>query len=321
MDNRFLALKQDVRKRMILSLKWAVGLGYIAIGSPGYRSKLITVVFHEVSDQPSTHAKLTNTYSTTQTYLKQISLLKSVFNFIDLQTQLDPIRTKKCLITFDDGYKGSLEAARILELSGIPSIHFVNLQTIYGDPNSSALLHFNSINSSLSTAWSNSKPNKISKILDEISNIEKEEFVKFAGPYLSPLELKELKTFKNVTFGDHFLNHWFANSLSENEVITNLARNAPQFLESEWIKNFFAAPHGEISKENIELVSSEGYKTIFSGQSWMTVGDAQVLPRIDMNESIKSRVTLFGSIAIMIFRSSRNNRSKEHLRESGSPAT
>lgn len=320
MGNRYLTLKHYARKKIILSLKWVIGLGYIAIGSPGYRSKLITVVFHEVSDQPSTHAKLTNTYSTTQTYLKQISLLKSIFNLIDIKNHLDPIRTKKCLITFDDGYKGSLEAAKILEHSGIPSIHFLNLQTIYGNPNSSALLHFKSINSSLTTAWSNSTPNELSKILDEVSNIEREEFAKFAGPYMSPIDLKELKSFKNVTFGDHFLNHWFANSLSEKEVITNLARNAPQFLESEWIDNFFAAPHGEISKDNIELISFEGYKTIFSGQSWMTVGDAQVLPRIDMNESVKSRAILFGSIAVMIFRSNRNNRSGEHLREFGSLA-
>jgi hypothetical protein len=68
------------------------------------------------------------------------------------------------------------------------------------------------------------------------------------------------------------------------------------------VESFFAAPHGEISSEKIEIIANEGYKLAFSGRFWTSIGNIQVLPRIDMNNSINSKATLFGSIAIMILR-------------------
>jgi len=302
MDNHVPTVRQAWRVRIIGWLKWIIGVGYLCIGAPGYKSKLVAVVFHEVNDEPSTHARLTNTYSTKRNYLKQISLLQSIFNIIDVRNISNALETKKCLITFDDGYKGSLEAARILDLLRIPSIHFLNLETIHGHSNSSALLHFKSVNSASPVDWSNSTPSNYKRTVEGFSGFETDKLTRFAGPYLSTNELKELKSFKTVTFGDHFLNHWYANSLSNEEVIANLARNAPQYSESQWVESFFAAPHGEISSEKIEIIANEGYKLAFSGRLWTSIGNLQVLPRIDMNNSINSKATLFGSIAIMILR-------------------
>ena len=308
MANHVPTVRQAWRVRIVGCLKWIIGAGYLCIGAPGYKSKVVAFVFHEVNDQPSTHARLTNTYSTKRNYLKQISLLQSIFKIIDIRSPSNPLETKKCLITFDDGYKGSLEAARILDLLRIPSIHFLNLETIHGHSNSSALLHFKSVNSASPVDWSNSTPSNYKRIIEGLSGFETDNFTRFAGPYLSTNELRELKSFKTVTFGDHFLNHWYANSLSNEEVIANLARNAPQYSESQWVESFFAAPHGEISSERIEIIANEGYKLVFSGRLWTSTGNVQVLPRIDMNNSIKSKATLFGSIAIMILRNRLKNR-------------
>jgi len=302
MDNHTRTLRQAFRSRIVGCLKWIIGTVYLCLGTPGYKSKVVAVVFHEVSDEPSNHAKLTNTYSTNKNYLKQIFLLQSYFNIIDIRGLSDSLETKKCLVTFDDGYRGSLEAARILDLLQIPSIHFLNLETIYGHSNSSALLHFKSVSSASPVVWPNSTPSNFKRMVEELSGFENEKLTRFAGPYLNTHELKELKSFKTVTFGDHFLNHWYANSLSKDEVITNLARNAPQYSESQWVESFFAAPHGEISPEKLEIISNEGYKIAFSGQSWKSTDNLQILPRIDMNNSINSKATLFGSIAIMIVR-------------------
>lgn len=305
MDEILSSFKQTLRHVLIRIAKWVLGCIYICIGAPGYRTRVITFVFHEVSDKPNSHAKLTKTYSTEKTFLKQISILKSNFNIVTARSCLESGGDKMCLITFDDGYKSSLRVAKILDIDGIPSTHFINLETVYGQINSSALLHYKNIDKPISTIWSKSTPSSVKEILEGQSSLEIERAMDFGGPYLNLDELGELKSLQSVVVGDHFLNHWFANSLDEDEVLRNLATNDMSHPEAKWIDTLFAAPHGKMSENKLQIICNAGYKMIFSGSSWRYIGGARVLPRIDMNDSIKSKVTLFGSIALLIFRSKR----------------
>ena len=69
------------------------------------------------------------------------------------------------------------------------------------------------------------------------------------------------------------------------------------------MKPYFAAPHGQLDIEKMELISNQGYEVIFSGSSWLKLGNTSIVPRIDMNNSIRSKASLFGAIAILIIRS------------------
>jgi hypothetical protein len=71
------------------------------------------------------------------------------------------------------------------------------------------------------------------------------------------------------------------------------------------VRPYFAAPHGQLDIERMELISDQGYKVIFSGSSWFKLGNTTIVPRIDMNNSIRSKASLFGAIAILIIRSKR----------------
>ncbi len=303
-----LSLKTSRRKVRNFA-KWAIGALYLCLGAPGRKSALVAFVFHEVGDNPSDHARLTNTYSTEKIFSKQIDLLSSHFQFIDPLVDSQWIDKAGCLITFDDGYKGSLTAARKLEVLGITSIHFLNLETIYGGFNASALLHYINLGLGKDSNWSDSNPRKIDELLSGLSNRQIEDLNTFSGPYMNPTELKELISLKRTMLGDHLLNHWYANSLTENEFRENLSRYSERFEEALEMKRYFAAPHGQLDLKKIQHLSRDKYEVIFSGSSRMQISGTHIIPRIDMNNSIKSRASLFGAIAILNIRGKRKIRS------------
>lgn len=295
-------LARLVRRNILNKVKWLIGVVYLTLGAPGFRSQMITFVFHEIGNSPGAHARLTNTYCTNENFSKQISLLSKNFRFVDPRRDQNWVNLAGCLLTFDDGYAGALEAAKTLEVLNIPSIHFVNLQTIYGEYNSSALLHFKNLTSFGDLNWHKFTPSLMQSTLLRMSASDRDDLMQFSGPYMNPTQLSELYSLEYTTLGDHFLNHWHAAGLTENEVLENLSRNAKSISEKNQIQPFFAAPHGFLDDRKIELISSQGYDVIFSGTSWRKVANSYVIPRIDMNNSINSKPSLFGAIAILLIR-------------------
>lgn len=295
--------KQILRRRIFNFAKWIIGCAYLLVGAPGYKSKIVAFVFHEVSDIPRGHARLTNTYSSNKNFMKQIALLTRNFKIIDPLE--DPLWARKsgCLITFDDGYKGALDAAKTLESLGIASIHLLNLETIYGQFNSSAIIQFRDIQLGKETKWAESQPKVMKEVLSKLSDDELRRLADFSGPYMNQEELKELTSLTRVSVGDHFLNHWYGNSLTNDEVKENLYINAIKFHEIIKMKPYFASPHGQMDDERIRLIVEQGYEVIFSGSSWRVIGNIPIVPRIDMNNSIRSKASLFGAIAILILKS------------------
>ena len=294
-----------VRPKILNKVKWFIGCVYLALGAPGSGSQIIAFVFHEIGNSPHKHARLTNTYCTNENFGKQISLLSKNFKFIDPRQDSNWVNLAGCLLTFDDGYLGALEAAKTLEILKIPSIHFVNLETIYGQYNSSALFHFNNLRSDADLNWQMSTPLVMENTLLHLSSSDCEELIEFSGPYMNPNQLCELDSLEYALLGDHFLNHWHADGLTENETLENLSRNAKGFTEKNQLRPFFAAPHGSLENSKLKLISSQGYDVIFSGTSWMKVANSHIIPRINMNNSISSKASLFGAIAILIIKSKR----------------
>ena len=110
---------------------------------------------------------------------------------------------------------------------------------------------------------------------------------------------------KKTLIGDHFLNHWHGDSLNSDEIIENLAINSNSYIEKLGMEPFFAAPHGKMDIRKLELIANQGYGVIFSGGSWMRLSNATVIPRIDMNNSMRTKASIFGAIAILLIRNIR----------------
>jgi peptidoglycan/xylan/chitin deacetylase (PgdA/CDA1 family) len=295
--------RQILRRKILNFAKWIIGCAYLLIGAPGHKSKIIAFVFHEVSDTPRGHARLTNTYSTNKNFMKQIALLSSNFKIIDPLKDPQWVNKSGCLITFDDGYKGALEAAKVLEDLEIASIHFLNLETIYGQFNSSALIQFSDIHLAKVTKWPDSQPRVMKELLSKLSDDELKGLADFSGPYMNQNELWDLNSLTRVTLGDHFLNHWYGNSLTDDEIEENLYLNATRFHGIDKMRPYFASPHGQMDDDKIRVIIKQGYELIFSGSSWRRIENVPIVPRIDMNNSVRSKASLFGAIAILILKS------------------
>jgi hypothetical protein len=309
MDKKRVYAAQSLRKYFLNFVKWIIGCLYLSIGAPGCKSKIIAFVVHEVGDKPRDHARLTSTYSTKKNFLKQISLLSNYFDFLD--PSKDPLWVNKtgCLITFDDGYRGSLDAALVLESKKISSIHLINLESINMGMNSSAVLHFSSIESGKKLDWADSTPKNFEILMNRLTKSETKRAFEFSGPYLELNELKALSSLSCTVVGDHFLNHFYGNSLTEDEIVENLILINQESKSIVKISPYFAAPHGKLDNSRIKHISTQGYEVIFSGSSWIKVGSTHVIPRIDLNNSIRSKFSLFGAIAILLLRSKTNTRS------------
>jgi hypothetical protein len=299
---------ENYRRQILNFVKIIIGFAYLMIGAPGSKSKIIAFVIHEVDDTPNGHARLTNTCISKANFLDQISSLSGHFEFLNPAT--DPLWHKKsgCLITFDDGYRGSLNAAKNLETQGISSIHFLNLETITGKINSSALLHYKSFKSGKQVDWSKSTPEFVGRLTSELTETELQDLFVFAGPYLDTKELEELQSLTYAVVGDHFLNHWYGNSLSEIEVLENLSLVANDYYVTLEMSPYFAAPHGVLDVSKIKVIGNQGYEVIFSGHRWTKVGNTTIIPRIDLNDSINSKYSLFGAIAVLVLKNKLESR-------------
>jgi hypothetical protein len=238
--------------------------------------------------------------------VKQLAFLSSYFKIVDPLEKSTWVNQRGCLITFDDGYRGGLEAAKILQRMKITSIHHVNLSTIHGQINSSALVHFVNHATGKELKWSDSTPKNLEKLMATLSEPELQRAVEFSGPYMNPSELKELVSLNHVIVGDHLLNHWYTNSLTDQEVIENLSHPGEGSDSKSIILPFFAAPHGELDFKKMDLIRNQGYKVIFAGSTWEKVGSTIVIPRIDLNNTVNSKCSLFGAVAILLVRSKKS---------------
>lgn len=276
-------------------LREIIGFLFLCIGKPGIKSFPIVFVVHDVSDNPFTHSQLTNSYCSKRVFQLQINFIRRNFDFINLEPEDLKLPKTGCMITFDDGYSSSLEATEKLLISNqIQSIHFWNSKTFTARINSSGLEHLESLKNNRKVDWSNSAPRlKISKegIPDN-----------FAGPYLTLERAKNFSTRDYVLIGDHGVEHFYSPSLSRIELLENLSFTKVNDISDTQLLPIWAAPHSAINDDIVNVLNSAGYKIVFGGSQYFQYRSTQVIPRIDLNESIDSEFSILGAVAITLLR-------------------
>jgi peptidoglycan/xylan/chitin deacetylase (PgdA/CDA1 family) len=293
-------MKFGGRERSVNRARTFIGFIYVLLGKPFLRRSLTAFVFHEVSDNPNLHARETNTYSDVQLFKKQMGWIKESFSPLNAGNKTEKGSLQGCLVTFDDGYKGVLSnALPILEDYQVPAVCFVNMATVEGEINSSALAMYMARKDQNCAHWENSNPRYFNESIARLTTSEIDQVREYQGPFINERELELLSLNPLITIGDHLHNHWHMNSLGMDELNVEIAVGQSKLSNFAWDNRFFATPHAVAADPVIQSLAHAGYSIIFSGKIAFTVNDStRVYPRIDMNVRIRSRYQMFGAIAI-----------------------
>lgn len=292
-----------LRRMVVNSIRFAIGAVFIILGKPRLKGRLVTFVFHEVSADPRRHARETRTFSSPITFENQIRWIQEFFNVSDLKEVQGDERGRRCIVSFDDGYAGvSRHALAFLEKAGVPFACFINMATINGDINSSALAMFLAGAEGRPVDWRDSNPDFYKRVLDNLSPGRLSEIETYQGPYLTETELESLSRNSLVTIGDHLYNHWLMDELSNDELENELIRSQKELKKYTSYGPYFAAPHGSASPQALDVLQRHSFRKVFSGSVPQIRGGMSVFPRVDLNDEISTRQQFFGVIAISILR-------------------
>ena len=292
-------MKIEIRRELVNFTRYLLGSLYMLMGKPLLKRELTTFVFHEISDNPRAHARETRTYSDTKTFERQIEWIQKSFEVQDLRTDETDLSKGGCLVTFDDGYEGVLgNALPILRSNGVPAVCFLNMATIHGEINSSAMAMYAARREGRPVNWADSNPSFYSHVAEKLNEEELNVLRDYQGPYLNEKQLEKLADDPLITIGDHLNNHWLLDVLTSEEINKELAKGSKELQNFRSYMHVFAAPHGVSQSVALECLSSSGFCTVFSGNEIRRIGTLTIYPRIDLNNEIASIQHFFGAILV-----------------------
>ena len=240
---------------------------------------MVTVLFHEVSDDPSRFHFNNNLNVTKQNFYNQLIFLKNNFNIISpLDLISKKFNTPAALITFDDGAKGFFNNAKpILEDLKIPCIHFLNMEPILGGLNINGLVSYlldvdKKIFNYFNTKNINTRNITYNKIIKYLDNFDKSSIInkanEYHGPWASMEDLEKCNNSNLIFFGNHLFNHYNCLNLEKNELIFQFNENKKHLDKLKNSINFFSYPYGHpnIFYNHItnSILNELGVKYIFS---------------------------------------------------------
>ena len=298
-------MDRGLRRATVNILRYIIGSLFIILGKPRLDRHVTSFVFHEVSNTPRAHARQTHTYSDVNTFEKQIGWIQGTFEVRNLQSNFREQGGRECIVTFDDGYLGLIEhALPILEGKGIPAVCFINMATINGELNSSALAMYVANREKLPIDWADSNPRFYSQVLENLTSTDLQMIREYQGPFLNGQQLERISNSPLITIGDHLYNHWLLEALTEDEIRSELAKSAKELGALKAYKQIFAAPHGVASLTVLNILLEGGFRSVFSGRGSYSLGAMTIYPRIDLNNDIANVQQFFGAIVISKLRAS-----------------
>ncbi len=293
-----------IRTRLVSIARFLLGCFFVVARKPLIEKTVFAFVFHEVSNNPRKHARDTNTYSNVELFRSQVHWIKSEFEVTNLGDEQVRLAPGSAIVSFDDGYLGVLsDALPILEEFNIPAICFLNMETIRGGFNSSAMAMFTAASSGSAPDWSNSNPEYFKLSLEAFDEEEMQDLGAYQGPYLNEDEARTLASSPLITLADHLYKDWLVDEMSSEEIAEEISRNKEPLSNFPSYKDYFATPHAMANSASLQAIGEAGYQEVFSGQIHHVHGIVNVRPRIDMNADIHTKFHFYGAIATYLMRS------------------
>ena len=277
-------IKTFINLNMIFKNKIKQYLSNIKISDSFFKkfimNNFIVFLFHEITDNPSQYQKNTNISITPKNFKFQIEYIKNNFEIIDPKNlYLTKSYSKKALITFDDGFYGSItETLPYLEKNSINSIHFLNSDTLTGNISLSGLKNLIKSEIKFEKIFKDNEINYLNKensiqFLNSINNIlikkEKNIINKHTGKFINYDQLLKLsKEYKYFTIANHLSNHFISSDLTLNDLSERFSKFDEILKNYNNYIDYFSYPFGQYKihynkKTNNHLLSNHS-KLIFS---------------------------------------------------------
>ena len=225
----------------------AVRRGAAAIGSRiddhslSFRAHLcrgLTVfVFHEVTATPSEFQRVSQGYVSPEVFRKQIDWIGERFDFV-APTALPRLggrgrlSPRAALITFDDAWAGVFRVALpMLGSLDIPALCFLNMATVGGTPDLSAVRRYERLHAPPAGSRLDRRldASDADAVLQEISAVydDDDDYARFQGPTATSDDLDAIHTrWNTVWFGSHLFHHWDIHRISRDLLARSERANA-----------------------------------------------------------------------------------------------
>jgi len=240
-------------------------------------------LFHDVTDAPSRFAEEFGLAVPTGLFSRQISWIARNFEVIHPRALLGdaPLPENAALITFDDGFHGTLaNGLQLLEKRGIPSVVFLNMQAIIEQrPMLSAVACYRERNlprfDEYARAEGISRPLHLSGTPEIMRRLDRHfgpvDMVA-VGEYQGPFaDLELVNRFANselAVYGNHLYEHWNATALKPAEFTEQYALNQRALAQFRNSVEIFAFPNGLphtcYTETHVELLAGLGAKRVFA---------------------------------------------------------
>jgi peptidoglycan/xylan/chitin deacetylase (PgdA/CDA1 family) len=211
-------------------------------------------------------------------FAKQMDFIKGHFNIIDPDQLLEGgFEQPAALVTFDDGMLGYFEdAVPIMAEREIPSINFLNMDTIEGEVSWAGLVtylaeHDTRFQAKIAEHLGNSpintttiQPDLVREYLSNMGSETIDRTVKsYTGAIAARLDLEAVQDSRFVFFGNHLANHYSAPTLATGELVRQYRSNQERINRYPNGRAMFAYPHGCFVNDQSDLLRSLGARGVF----------------------------------------------------------
>jgi peptidoglycan/xylan/chitin deacetylase (PgdA/CDA1 family) len=215
---------------------------------------LTIFVFHEITDAPSEFQRTTDGYTSPSVFEAQMTWIGNRFDFIspvDLPQFGAPARLpeRAALITFDDAWPGVFRTALpILASRGIPSLCFINMATVAGDPDLAAVRRYEErmLPAPRRRLESIIAAEAAPALLAEIRDVYARDsaFTAYQGPTATTGDLRHAADTHPVWFASHLYHHWDVTKLTPELFAASLRENSRALSEFDNTLAALATPYG-----------------------------------------------------------------------------
>ena len=248
-----------------------------------FGNSLKVFLYHDVTDTPSRFAEEFGLAVSTELFSRQISWIDRNFEIIHPRALLGeaPLPDNAALITFDDGFHGTLaNGLQLLERRRIPSVVFLNMQAIIEHrPILSAVACYRERNlprfAEYAKAAGISRPLHLSgtpeimrRLEQHFGPVDRVAVDGYQGQFADLALVNRFADSELAVYGNHLYEHWNAAALTPAEFIEQYALNQKALAQFRNSAEIFAFPNGLpntcYTNVHIELLTGLGAKRVFA---------------------------------------------------------
>ena len=279
------------------------------ISNASIKNATIVLLYHEVSNNPSTFHKIYNLNIPPSVFEEQIKAIKKIFNLISPKELLSGNYKKPaCMITFDDGAAGYFEnALPILLKHQVHSTVFLNMGPIINAEIfwAGLITYLCEFDKNFIDYIKKKRPNISSPyflfILREdiqsyIDENKKEQIYQKArnyyGKFANRSHIEKYKDNLLVSFGNHLYNHFNCVSFSKDDICNAYLKNQTEIEKYPNATKCFSYPFGQANTCyndcTTKMIKNLGAQAIFTANPNSFYPEDQIFHRLPMTKGIQA---------------------------------